>query len=99
MGKLTCSKRKLVTLCCEFGYAPHKPIYTKAYRDRTWWLEWQEGEVAYKASFSTCAGHAMLGIEEWWYDANGDIQSKWTAYDITTDQLNCLGLIEKEGEL
>lgn len=99
MAKLTCSKRKLVTLCREFAYAPHKPIYTKAYRKRTWWLEWQEGEVAYKATFSTYTYHVMLGIEKWWYDANDEIQSKWTVYDITTDQLNRLGLIEKEGEL
>lgn len=97
MAKLTCTKTRLIKLCHEHGYHPPKnAVYTKAHRARTWWLEWSANGDFYKNSFSSTAGRAYLGCDKSWYDDNCDRQHTWQCNYLAMDQLDCLGLIEKE---
>lgn len=99
MAKLTCNKTKLIKLCHEHGYQPTvDAVYTKAYRARTWWLEWVEDDAYYKISFTSTAGRAYLGCDKSWYNDFGEKQHTWQSNNVTMDQLNRLGLIDKEGK-
>lgn len=63
---LIATKTKMIKLLRGFGYQPSKTAqFTKAFRRRTWWLEWFDDTGSYKATLSTAAGRAFLGVRFW----------------------------------
>ena len=64
--QLTANKTKMINLLREFGFEPTRTAqFSKAFRRRTWWLEWFDDTRSYKATLSTAAGRAFLGIRFW----------------------------------
>lgn len=100
MAQLICNKTKLIKLCREHGYHPQTrdAQFAKAFRKRTWWLEWGEDGVYYRASFFVEAGKVVLGVSRQWLDEqSGSEKSDWHCSNVTMAQLGRLQLIQKEG--
>lgn len=91
MYQLTADKTKMVKLLRSKGYTPAKnATFTKAFRARTWWLEWFDNTGSYNATLSTAAGSAFLGIRF----NDSENPEKWTAFTLPMSELKAFDLLE-----
>ncbi len=91
---LTANKTKMIRLVRSMGYNPTQNAeFTKAYRCRHWWLEWEDGNNSYHAVLSSHRGVAFLGMKQKEYGSSSP--EKWTAWDITPAQLQEFELVEE----
>lgn len=89
---LSANKSKMMRLVKARGYTPPSNArFIKAYRARTWWLEWEDGNGFYQASFSTAAGRAFLGVRYREYDH----PEKWNAQTLTLEELKEFDLVKE----
>lgn len=96
--KLKANKTKLIALCREMGYRPTREAeFTKAFRDRSWWLEWGENGTFHRAHFFIDWGRVLLGVEKKWeeyWDGEPCKKETWHVHNVTNDQISRLGLVE-----
>lgn len=90
---LIANKTKMVKLLREFGFKPTRTAqFTKAFRRRTWWLEWFDDTGSYKATISTAAGKAFLGVRFW---DSLSTPEQWISHTLTGDVLDKFKLREE----
>lgn len=84
--QLTANKSNLIKLLKSLGYNPATPShFSKAYRSRSWWLEWFDGKgTEYRAYLSTSMGKPLLGMT---------IDGKWMCHNLTLSDLQKHGLL------
>lgn len=93
MRVLTANKTKLLRLVRAKGYdAPRNARFTKAFRSRTWWLEWMDDLGSWQATLSIAAGRAFLGMR---YRVDLDGPEKWTAHTLSRSELEEFELLEE----
>ncbi len=91
---LTANKTKMLELTKAMGYnPPRKAQFVKAFRSRTWWLEWEDNDGSYSATLSTAAGRAFWGMRYQEYDTGRPEQ--WTAKTLSLTELQKFGLVEE----
>lgn len=89
---LNANKTKMMNLTKAMGYTPpHNAQFTKAFRSRTWWLEWYDKTGSYSATLSTAAGKAFFGMRfnDW------ESPEKWTAKTLSLEDLKKIDLVEE----
>lgn len=91
---LTANKAKMMELTKAMGYnPPRKAQFVKAFRARTWWLEWWDNNGEYSATLSTAAGRAFFGMRYREHDT--DSPEQWTAKTLSMAGLRQFGLVEE----
>lgn len=91
--QLTVNKTKLDKLLREFGFKPTKTAqFSKAFRRRTWWLEWFDDTGSYRATISTTAGRAFLGVRFW---DSFSAPEQWISHTLEGDVLDKYKLREE----
>lgn len=89
---LNANKTKMIRLAKAMGYAPRNAQFIKAFRDRTWWLEWYDKTGSYSATLSTAAGKAFFGMR--FNDWEGSPE-KWTAKTLSLEKLREYDLLKE----
>lgn len=91
---LNANKTKMVRLARAMGYNPPRNArFVKAFRSRTWWLEWESNTGFYSATLSAAAGRAFFGMRYQEYDS--DSPEKWTAETLAIEELKKFDLVEE----
>lgn len=95
MLKLNANKSKLHALVRRYEELPglRSVGFTKAPRNRSYWLEWYGGGLRYKSYFSVCAGVVILVTSA--CDCDGKEVSH-VVHRPSDEVLNDLGLLEEE---
>ena len=90
---LTANKTKMICLAKAMGYnPPKKAVFSKAYRDRHWWLEWGDNSGYYSACLGVAAGRAFFGMH--YYAPDRDAPERWTAVTLSMDELKNFDLVQ-----
>ena len=62
MKNLIANKTKMIRLCREYGLEPKKAKCTKAYRNRSWWLDWADSDYSWRVSLMVAGGAPVIGM-------------------------------------
>lgn len=91
--QLIANKTKMIKLLRSYGYAPSRTAqFKKAFRRRTWWLEWLDDTGSYQATLFTVAGRAFLGISFW---DSLSAPEQWISHTLDGDVLDKYNLREE----
>jgi len=96
--QLKATKTSLYALCKRYwpDIAPLKQAtFTKAFRCRSYWLEFNSLSMYHRVFFSVCAGDAVVGDAWEMEDENGKITKGWETHKIGLDELRSFGLLEE----
>lgn len=74
--QLTCTKHKLYDLLVSIRGAGGMPAFgkchfKKAYRKRSWWMEWSTKRGDFEAYFSAVCGKPVIVTTVWCYNRDG----------------------------
>lgn len=96
MKNLIANKTKMLRLCREYGLEPKKAKCTKAYRNRSWWLDWADSDYSWRVSLMVAGGAPVIGIRRRWYDDSAEKEREtWECKEIPMDLAEKLGIIEE----
>ena len=96
MKNLIANKTKMIRLCREYGLEPKKAKCTKAYRNRSWWLDWADSDYSWRVSLMVAGGAPVIGIRRRWYDDSAEKEREtWECKEIPLDLAEKLGIIEE----
>lgn len=98
--QLTCTKHKLYDLLvsiCGAGGMPSfgKCTFKKAYRKRSWWMEWSTKRADFEVYFSTVAGEPVIVTTVRNYSRDGSVE-KTMRYTrkVAVEVLKKYGMLE-----